>query len=151
MGAVPNAQSGSSETCPVCEGSGETEPKVRRWPYDFVVPRQVIGAGLQVSVGIQTPAQFDLEWWDTVAVYTGPLDVVLEVNSDTLMNRNAPGSGNINGIDIRLWAGTAQLPYSRRFPWILPKQTQLLFTLTDTSGAQNTVQIALKGFQLKSA
>ena len=92
MGAVPNTQTGSQQTCPVCEGSGETEPKVKRDPYDFIFPRQVIAAALgQVAVGIQTPAQFDFEWWDTVAVYSGTCDVKLEVGADTLMNTNAPG------------------------------------------------------------
>jgi len=153
MGAVPNTQNGAQQTCPVCEGSGETEPKVKRDPYDFIFPRQVILlANGQNAVGIQTPAQFDFEWWDTVAVYTGTCDVKLEVGADTLMNTNAPGGANVNGLDIRNWAGTAQLPYSRRYPWILPKATQLLLTLTDTSGnVNNTIQVVLRGFQLKAA
>jgi hypothetical protein len=157
MGAVANAQDGSHQTCPVCEGSGETEPKVNRSPYDFIFPRQVIAAALgQVSIGIQSPAAFDFEWWDTVAVYTsnatGASDVKLEVGSETLMNTNAPGGANVNGVDIRNWAGTAQLPYSRRYPWLLPKSTQLLLTLTDTTNAvNNTIQVVLRGFALHAA
>ncbi len=125
------------------------EPQYDRVPYDFKFPRQVIAANGQVSVPIQTPASFDFEWWDTVGIYTGSADVKLEVGSDTLMNTNAPGGSNFNGIDIRNWVGSAQLPYSRRYPWVLPRATQCLLTITDTSGAQNTVEIVLRGFMLK--
>lgn len=125
------------------------EPQYDRIPYDFKFPRQVIAANKQSAVAIQTPANFDFEWWDTVAIYTASADVKVEVGSSNLMNTNAPGGANVNGIDIRNWAGTAQLPYARRYPWVLPRATQCLLTITDTSGAQNTVEIVLRGFQLK--
>lgn len=148
-GALANAHSGSPEACPRCGGEGELEKKFNRVPYWFVFPRTTIAlANGTAQVSIQTPKDFDFEWWDIVSNSTGAYDVKLEINAATLMN--AGQSGNASGIANVNWAGTAQLPSSRRLPYILPKGTQVVLYFTDTSGAiNNAIQVSFNGFLLE--
>jgi len=121
--------------------------KYNRRPYDFAFPSTVVAASSTASPSIQLPGDYDFEWWDTVASRTSPaLLVLLEINDIRFMNSLQPG--NANGIPIDNWAGTAQLPYARRFPARLTKRDQATVYLLDQSGAPNTVSIVLRGFQL---
>ena len=144
---VPHFHTGNPVGCPVCDATGVVPMKYNRRPYDFAFPLQTIAGNAQANPSIQLPGDYDFEWWDTVATYTSAsLLVLLEINDIRFMNSLQPGNGN--GIPIANWAGTAQLPYSRRFPSRLVKRDQATVYLTDQSGQTNIVSIVLKGFQL---
>ncbi len=146
-GIVPSFRDGSPAACPVCEGQGEVPMKYNRRPYDFAFPSTVVPGSGSAAPSIQLPGDYDFEWWDTVATYTSAaLLVLLEINDIRFMNSLQPG--NSNGIPIANWAGTAQLPYARRFPARLVKRDQATVYLLDQSGQNNTVSIVLRGFQL---
>ena len=147
-GVVHNPKSGDTISCPRCDGEGEVQKKFHRRLYDFIFPRTVVTANaVRQAVSVQVPKDYDFEWWDTVADRTSPLlQVSLEINAVTFMNTNTPG--NTNGIDIDNWAGTAQLPYARRFPFVLSEGDQAVLYLTDLSGSNNTTQVVFRGFQL---
>jgi hypothetical protein len=129
--------------------------KYNRRPYDFAFPSQAVphtAPGNTASPSIQLPGDYDFEWWDTVAQVlpaasaTGLL-VLLEINDVRFMNSLQPG--NQNGIPILNWAGTAELPYSRRFPSRLVKRDQATVYMVNQSAADITaVSIVLRGFQL---
>jgi hypothetical protein len=146
-GVVPHFRDGSPATCPVCEGHGQVPMKYNRRPYDFAFPTQTITGNGTATPSIQLPGDYDFEWWDTVATYTSSsLLVLLEINDIRFMNSLQPG--NQNGIPIANWAGTAQLPYSRRFPSRLVKRDTATLYMLDQSGQTNYVSVVLRGFQL---
>jgi len=147
-GAVQNVKDGSHALCPVCDGDGQVAQRFSRQPYDFVMPKTAITASaVRQAIPVKITTDYDIEWWDTVATYTNSaLQVIMEVDSKSYMNTVTPG--NTNGIDILNWAGTAQLPYARRFPWILNRGAQVVIYATDLSGATNTLQVVFRGFQL---
>jgi hypothetical protein len=148
QGVVHNAKTGEPLACPRCDGDGEVQKKFHRRLYDFIFPRtKILANAVRQAISIQVPKDHDFEWWDTVANYTDArLQISLEINAVTFMNTNTPG--NTNGIDIANWAGTAQLPYARRFPFVLSKGDQAVLYCTDYSTADNTVQVVFRGFQL---
>ena len=151
---VPNFKDGSAQACPVCDGEGQVPVKYNRRPYDFAFPSVAVptAAPSSASVSIQLPGDYDFEWWDTVAQVTPAAEapgllVLLEINDVRFMNSLQPG--NQNGIPINNWAGTAQLPYSRRFPSRLVKRDQATLYLLNNSGTNITaLSVVLRGFQL---
>ncbi len=153
-GIVPHFRDGSPQTCPVCSGDGAVPMKYNRRPYDFAFPTQAIThtAPNTASISIQLPGDYDFEWWDTVgqvlpAAAAPGLLVLLEINDVRFMNSLQPG--NQNGIPILNWAGTAELPYSRRFPSRLVRRDQATVYLLNQSADDITgVSIVLRGFQL---
>jgi hypothetical protein len=148
QGVVTNVKTGDHLQCPRCDGDGEIQKKFHRRLYDFIFPRTIIIAStIRQAISVQVPKDYDFEWWDTVADYTSALlQLSMEINAVSFMNTNVPG--NTNGIDIANWAGTAQLPYARRFPFVLSKGDQAVLYCTDLSGFNNTVQVVFRGFQL---
>jgi hypothetical protein len=144
---VHNVKDGTLQRCPLCDGDGEVPKKYNRRPYDFSFPACIVPKNGQNSVSIQAPGDFDFEWWDNVAVATSSsVYVLLEINDVRFMNSLQPGNGN--GIPLDNWAGTAQLPYSRRFPFVISARDQATLYFTDFSGFTNTVTVTLKGHQL---
>jgi hypothetical protein len=141
-------QNGSASLCPVCDGEGQVAQKFNRSPYDFVMPKTAITANIvRQAIAVKITTDYDIEWWDTVADYTSPLlQIIMELDSRSFMNTVTPG--NTNGIDIVNWAGTAQLPYARRFPFVLTRGSQLVLYVTELSGSTNTLQVVFRGFQL---
>jgi len=150
-GAVANLKDGSQQVCPVCDGSGQVNPKYKRTWYDLVFPKTTVAASaVRTPISFQIPSDYDIEIWDIVATRTSDeLLVILQVNSQVMMNTVTPG--NENGVYIDNWAGTAQLPASRRFPFYLPKNSLMSLFATDLSGSPNTLQVSLRGFQLLPA
>jgi hypothetical protein len=146
-GALNNAN-GQAQMCPVCEGEGKVSQRFKRTWYDLVFPKTVVvGNAVQQVLSFIIPSDYDIEIWDIVATYTDPrLQIILQVNSLVMMNTVTPG--NSNGVDILNWAGTAQLPASRRFPFYFPKHSLVALKATDLSGSDNTLQVSLRGFQL---
>lgn len=152
---VPHFRDGSPVTCPVCGGDGVVPMKYNRRPYDFAFPPKAIAhtaPGNTLPISIQLPGDYDFEWWDTVAQVlptasaTGVL-VLLEINDVRFMNSLQPG--NQNGIPLLNWAGTAQLPYSRRFPSRLVKRDQAtVYVVNQSADDITSLSIVLKGFQL---
>jgi hypothetical protein len=123
------------------------QKKYQRRPYDVMFPDTVVAASGQASQSIKIVSDYDFEWWDTVFTATSSnAKVRMEVNSVSFMNSVTPG--NQNGVQLANWGGTAQLPYARRFPWVLHQGDQATLYFTDLSGNQNTIETVLRGFQL---
>jgi hypothetical protein len=114
-----------------------------RKPHDYVVnPAAAVGAGLSVPVPLTIDADFDFEWIELVSTQTGTFTAQVR-DSGTGKDFQSAAVNNAN------WSGTAQLPKVLPEPFVIPASRTLLFTLTDTSGAPNTIQIVLRGYKLQ--
>jgi hypothetical protein len=138
---------GRAQTCPICEGAGMVQPtpaRVPRWySVQIVVPLNASQSG---SIQILTDADF--EWVFTMSSQTSNLLAVTAVDQSTGRILTPTNNQNQGAFPITLFAGTAQLPFPLLEPYILARSATMTFTLTDTSGAQNTCTIVLHGFSL---
>jgi hypothetical protein len=141
---------GRLQTCPTCEGSGQLQPTPARIPIWYIV-HQVIGANATIPASLQILAQADFEWVFTASSQTSSLlNVTMFDGSTGRLITQPQNTQNINVgvLPISLFAGTAQLPFPLLEPYIIARASTVQFYLTDTSGAQNTIDLALIGFQL---
>lgn len=85
---------------------------------------------------------YDFEWHELVGSRTSALLTVAmrDATDAGKLFQNAP-------VNIDNWLGTAQLPHVI-VPQFLIKRFNLSFDFVDTSGAANTVQLALRGYKL---
>ena len=150
-GYFKSSAQGNVQTCPVCEGAGALQPTPARIPIFYILgPVTLAGnATLQQNIQIQTTADF--EWVFTMAKYTDSrLNITMFDGSTGRLITQPQATVNANNgvIPIDLFAGTAQLPFPLLEPYIIARAASVQFTLTDTSGASNTLYLALQGFQL---
>ncbi len=113
-----------------------------RIPFDYVVNAVVPlnSTGFPVSLQIQQDADFEIVF--LVGTRTSPL-------ADVAMSDGATGrSFSNNPVNVDNFFGTAQLPFPLVEPYIVARSTSLNFTFRDTSGAQNTIQLVLRGYKL---
>jgi hypothetical protein len=138
---------GRAQTCPICEGAGQvqlTPARVPRWySTQIVVPLNGSNSG---SIQILTDADF--EWVFTMSTQTSNLLAITAVDQSTGRILTPTNNLNAGAFNITLFAGTAQLPFPLLEPYILARSATITFTLTDSSGAQNTCTIVLQGFSL---
>ena len=116
---------------------------------------QVVGANaVQVGNPLTIQADADFEWWWLSAFRTSGLMKLLIAEAGS-GNRQFVYSGNIqasgfNGILIDNLAGlvanNGALPIA--VPYVMPAGRIYTHLFTDSSGAQNTVQLAYHGFAL---
>jgi hypothetical protein len=101
----------------------------------------------QLGGSIQIDSDADFQLLMILADYTSPLVTVnvTEGGAGGLAWMSAP-------LNIDLFAGSAQLPFpGGLIPQLLPKKRVYQFTLVNTSGAANNVQISLWGYKLYPA
>jgi len=113
-----------------------------RIPFDYVVNAIVPAnsAGFAVSLQIQQDADFEIVF--LVGTRTSPL-------ADVQMSDGATGRSFSNApVNVDNFFGTAQLPFPLVEPYIIARSTSVNFTFRDTSAAQNTIQVVLKGYKL---
>ena len=125
--------------CPVCGGSGMTEPPYHEAPYFYVVNR-VLTASQRITDVLRIDARADFKWVWAMATQTGTFRTRIKDSSGRNYD-NAP----VN--NANQW-GTAQLPLAFIVPVRLLAQSSLEFELEDTSVAGNTVQLVLAGYEL---
>lgn len=119
-----------------------------RIPFDYVVNAIVPAnagqpagpAALNVSLQIQQDADFELVF--IVGTSTSPLgDVAVQDGATGRNLMSAP-------VNYANFFGTAQLPFPLVEPYIIARSTAVNFSFRDASGAQNTVQLVLRGYKL---
>lgn len=113
-----------------------------RIPFDYVVNAVVPlnSTGFQVSLQIQQDADFEIVF--IVGTRT-------DARADVTMQDGATGRSFMNApVNVDNFFGTAQLPFPLVEPYIIARSTSVNFTFRDTSGAQNTIQLVLRGYKL---
>lgn len=117
-------------------------PPPLRIPFDYVV-NAVVPAnsnGFNVSLQIQQDADFEIVF--LTGSHTSPLaDVAMQDGATGRNFSNAP-------VNVDNFFGTAQLPFPLVEPYIIARSSSVNFTFRDTSGAQNTIQLVLRGYKL---
>jgi len=127
----------------------------RQW-FDYVVDAVVVANAVQQPQNFQVLTDADFEWWWITAQSTSALLKVLLTEAGTgrqfigTSGSVLSGAGAFNGIFINLWAGlmSAAAAFPIAIPFVLPASRTYTFYFTDSSGAQNTTEIALRGFKL---
>jgi hypothetical protein len=139
------------QTCPVCEGAGELQLTPARVPVWYILGPQAIGANATVQASIQIDTSADFEWVFTMATSTSSLLNLSLLDGSTgrlITQPQATANLGIGNLPLPLFAGTAQLPFPLLEPYIVARGASLQFTLTDASGANNSLTLALMGFRL---
>jgi hypothetical protein len=119
-----------------------------RIPFDYVINAVVAanagqpgGPAANIQV-LQIQQDADFEWVFTVGTSTSPLgDINVQDGATGRALMNAP-------VNFANFFGTAQLPFPLVEPYIIARSTAVNFTFRDASAAQNTVQLALRGYKL---
>jgi len=119
-----------------------------RIPFDYVVNAIVPanagqpGGPAAFVVSLQVQQDSDFEWVFTVGTSTSP-------SGDVNVSDGATGRNLMNApVNYANYFGTAQLPFPLVEPYIIARSTAVNFSFRDSSGAQNTVQLVLRGFKL---
>lgn len=119
-----------------------------RIPFDYVINAVVpanagqAGGPAAVPVSLQIQQDADFEWIFIVGTSTSPLgDVAVQ---DGATGRNLTSAP----VNYANFFGTAQLPFPLVEPYIIARSTAVNFNFRDASGAQNTVQLVLRGYKL---
>ena len=135
-----NDTAGRKQVCPLCEGSGSVTPQPIRVPFDYVIDEVLLAsASRTASLNFSKDAPF--EWIWLVATKDGSFTSEFK---DVATGRDFQ---NLPVNDANRF-GTAQLPFPLVEPYIFAPGTALGYTLVDTSVAENTIQIVLKGYKL---
>lgn len=116
----------------------------------------IIAANAVLSpAAMQIPNDADFEWWFTSLQRTSPLLKLLISEAATgnrqLILAAAPQQQNaFQGIFVDNFAGLIANngAFPQAVPYIMPAARAYPHQFTDTSGAQNTVQIAYHGYAL---
>lgn len=127
----------------------------RQW-FSYVLDRVVPGNAVQDPNQLQILADADFEWWWLLASRTSNLLKVLMSEQATgrqFIGTTASaisGAGAFNGINIDLLAGTAlaTAAFPLAVPFVMPATRTYSLLFTDTSGANNTVELVFSGFKL---
>jgi hypothetical protein len=124
--------------------------------FSYVLDRVVPASAVQDPNQLQILSDADFEWWWTLASRTSNALKVLLVEQASGRNfigttaSTVAGTAAFNGINIDLWAGTAQAnaAFPLAVPYIMPATRVYTILLTDLSAAPNTVEIVFSGFKL---
>jgi hypothetical protein len=127
----------------------------RQW-YNYVVDRVVPGNAVQDPNQLQILTDADFEaWWLLVSRTDNRLKVLIKeaaTGRDFIGTtaQAAAGAGTFNGINIDLLAGTAlaTAAFPLAIPFVMPASRTYTILFTDTSGANNTVELVFSGFKL---
>jgi len=124
------------------------------------IPRALISDVVVLANGVQTPlvlnnqADGDFEMWFVSIFRTDSrLKLLWEEGGSTrkfIYSGSQPQTTQFNGIFVDNLAGlvasNGALPIA--VPYVFPANRQMTFSLTDSSGANNTFEIALHGYVL---
>lgn len=123
-------------------------------PRDIVADVVVTASTTQLQ-NLQIPNDCDFEWWWISVFRTSNLLKLLMTemgvgNRSFIYSGSPSSSAAFQGILVDNWAGLVQnnSAFPIAVPYVMPANRQYQFSLTDSSGANNTVQIALKGYGL---
>lgn len=152
QGLIKSHATAPLQQCPVCEGAGALQPTPARLPIFYILgPALAIGANATVQSNIQIQTTADFEWVFTMATYTSSSLNITMFDGSTgrlITQGQATANTNVGILPITLFAGSAQLPFPLVEPYIIARGASVQFTITDTSGANNALTLALFGYQL---
>lgn len=127
----------------------------------FKIPRihivdQIVTLNTTAQVGMTIQADADFEWWFLSIFRTNALLKALiaeaGVGNRQLVYSGNPQAQNFTGILVDNLAGlvanNGALPIA--VPYVMPAGRIYTHAFTDTSGANNTVQVAYHGYALMS-
>lgn len=135
------------QSCPMCHGAGQVTPEPAKEPVWY--PLQIIcGANLTATGVIQIQNEdFDLEF--LLAKYTSPLMLVTILEGGTPWTKTPQLNVNQGSVPIDQVTGTGQYPFPIYPAYRIRAKEQVTITVTDQSGAQNTLNFAMFGKVLK--
>jgi hypothetical protein len=124
--------------------------------FSYVLDRVVPGNAVQDPNQLQILSDADFEWWWVLASRTDTrLKVMMKEQAtgrDFIGTTASASSGpaTFNGINVDNWAGTAlaTAAFPLAVPYIMPATRVYTLLFTDTSGANNTVELVFSGFKL---
>ena len=131
-----------------------TAPGIVKIPRVLVVDA-VVALNTQLPSILTIPQDADFEWWFLAAFRTNAAMKVLITEAATTRSMIFSGSQQssstvFNGVFIDnlagLVAGNGAFPIA--VPYVMPASRSYQHSFTDSSGAQNTVQLAYHGFAL---
>lgn len=124
--------------------------------FSYVLDRVVPANAVQDPNQLQILSDADFEWWWVLLSRTSALLKLLMTEQATGRSfigttaSSTAGAVTFNGINVDNWAGTAAstAAFPLAVPYIMPATRVYSFLFTDTSGANNTVELVLSGFKL---
>ena len=122
--------------------------------FTYVLDRVVPLNAVQDANPLQILSDADFEWWWVSLQRTdNRLKVMMKEQAtgrDFIQTSASQAQGAFNGVFVDNWAGQPQASgaFPLAVPYIMPATRVYTFLFTDSSGANNTVQIALSGFKL---
>lgn len=133
-------------------------PTIVKYPRTLVVDAVVAANASQPAV-LSIPSDADFEWWWLTAFRTNTaLKVQIQESATTRYliysqsgnPTSGSGGSSFNGILIDLLAGLVSNngAFPQTVPYVMPANRLYNFTFTDSSGAQNTVELGFIGYGL---
>ncbi len=134
------------QMCPVCGGTGATDPQYKPMPFSYIINPASVGqtyvtGSATVSGALQIDPKADFLLRKIMFTATSSSFLVSFTDSSGRTWQYLP----INGANF---GGTAQLPFWVTARIILGMRTVLNWTVTDFSTSNNTIQITLAGEDL---
>jgi hypothetical protein len=134
----------------MCDGQGQIQGQAGRRPAWYTIQllaNSTAPATTSVTGSIQILASEDFEWQFVMATYTDArlLITVIDNSSGKPLVIAPNQNSNAGIVPIALFAGNAQLPFPIRPSYRMPKNNTLTIIITDQSGANNTLNLALYG------
>lgn len=134
--------------------SAGAQPTVVKYPRWLIVDA-VVAANSQAGANLQIPNDADFEWWWIAAFRTNTALklTIQETGTQRYMvypQQGTPGQAGFTGMFIDLFAGLVANngAFPITVPYVMPGSRIYAHTFTDTSGAQNTVELAYIGYAL---
>jgi hypothetical protein len=120
---------------------------------EYILDALVVKSSIQAPFVLTILGRADFEWWFTKLHTTDPatLRVLMQDQgtSREIISTSAQALASFNGIYANNWAGLASLgaAFPIAVPYVMPASRTYGFRLTDESGSDQHVQIALSGFE----
>lgn len=132
----------------------QAPPTIVKYPRWLIVDA-VVPANGNAGANLQVPNDADFEWWWIAAFRTNTALklTIQDTGSQRFLiypNQGVPNQPGFNGMFIDLFAGLVSNngAFPITVPFVMPGQRNYQHTFVDSSGAQNTVELAYIGYAL---
>jgi len=135
----------------------QTDDNFERQWYSYVIDPVVAANAVQSPTNLQIQTDADFEWWWLVgsATVAASLKVLIKeaATGRDFIGTTASavsGAGSFNGINFNLLCGlaSASAMFPLAVPFVMPASRSYTVYFTDSSGAQQTVELVFSGFKL---
>lgn len=143
-GAIPTPDGTLYQTCPLCSGTG-TFLGIGTF---YIYALNLVVAGNATTLGtLLIQQKKDFRWLFAVAQRTGTFTFGIDINGVQYQSVfNAAGAQTFSGLqDANFWGTNGSNIFPLPIPILVPAYNRLNITVTDTSGAQNTINFSLIG------